>query len=414
MPIASSIGLIPFLSSRAIIPVFASALLARFAPSLVPFASQAGIEYIQGLPPWMTSNTALVILGMGALCEMAANKSRTVRELGVFTDPWVKSAVAFLLAVHLVRGDLIDLLNRVQQQGLSEHLSQDALHYLWSCGIAGGVWFTASMRSANLMSLQELDPDDNLKVQGALSWFEDFFSFGGIFLVVIAPVLAMLAAFAAMVGLFLFKKALIRRERRKMVPCSQCSEPRHLCATRCHACDHAHESVHQVGFMGMIRKTPATDLAQHQFDMTAAKRCFACGDRYGDNQLVQTCQKCGRPPFRDEQEAQIYLRRVSQRLGKTLLVCAGFGLIPIVGLIPGISYYRVNLIAAMRAYLPQTSGCLTRWAARLAILVLIAFQGLGAGVVTVPLMCLIQFGIHHAVFQRNSATAFAKHRLKPA
>jgi hypothetical protein len=274
--------------------------------------------------------------------------------------------------------------------------------------IGGGVWFTSSLRSANYMAVQELDPDDDLKVQGILSWFEDFFSFGGVVLVVIAPILAMIVALLTVAGLYAFRAYLSHREKKKMVPCTQCGESRHLCGARCHRCGHQHEHIHQVGFMGMIRKTLVTDLHDHQFQMTTRKRCFQCGERYKEQKLIQACSRCGRPPFRDEQEARLYLGLISGRLGKTLLYSCLFGIVPIVGLIPGIIYYRVNLISCMRGYIPRTTGCLVRWIARVAILLLIASQGLGAGFIALPLMCLINYGIYHAVFQHESRTAFTR------
>ena len=44
------------------------------------------------------------------------------------------------------------------------------------------------------------------------------------------------------------------------------------------------------------------------------------------------------------------------------------------GVIPGVIYYRLAIVAPFRRYIPPGRGFLLRWGVRLAVVVLVAFQ----------------------------------------
>jgi len=77
----SSLGLIPFFTSRMFVPMFTTASLARIGPEVPFFAGFAGIEVLSHLPAWATSNVALLILGAFAGIEVTGTKVPEVREL---------------------------------------------------------------------------------------------------------------------------------------------------------------------------------------------------------------------------------------------------------------------------------------------------------------------------------------------
>ena len=43
---------------------------------------------------------------------------------------------------------------------------------------------------------------------------------------------------------------------------------------------------------------------------------------------------------------------LNKQLPKTLLICFLIGLIPLVGVVPDVVYYRLSLIASLKAYVP--------------------------------------------------------------
>ena len=73
-------------------------------------------------------------------------------------------------------------------------------------------------------------------------------------------------------------------------------------------------------------------------------------------------------------------------------ICFFFSAIPLVGLLPGILYYRLTLIAGFRNYMPTSDRLLRRWLLRLLKLVLVLVQWIPlVGALTLPLVCLVDF-----------------------
>jgi hypothetical protein len=90
-----------------------------------------------------------------------------------------------------------------------------------------------------------------------------------------------------------------------------------------------------------------------------------------------------------------------------LVVCALLSLIPVVGLIPGIIYYRFVLVGAFRRYLPLGKRFLLKWGIRILFFILMAFQWIPAlGGLVVPLMAGISYVVFRTSFvNRLNATA---------
>ena len=82
-----------------------------------------------------------------------------------------------------------------------------------------------------------------------------------------------------------------------------------------------------------------------------------------------------------------------------LFVSFLFSLVPVVGLIPGVIYYRLALVAPFRRYIPRGRTLLLRWGIKLFFLILILIQWMpiiGWGVV--PLMALINYKVYSSSF----------------
>ena len=131
------------------------------------------------------------------------------------------------------------------------------------------------------------------------------------------------------------------------------------------------------------RRRPA-DLASLPYRLVAVKRCPVCATRLGRRAVRQTCGACGhrldgRPPFRQRPTSP------SSTVGCPLVCVACFllGLIPVLGVIPGVVYYRLAIVAPFRRYIPPGRGLLLRWGVRLAVVLLcglpVGAGGRGAG-----------------------------------
>ncbi|MDJ0835467.1 MAG: zinc ribbon domain-containing protein [Acidobacteriota bacterium] len=399
----TSLGLIPFLASRALIPIFATALTARFAPGHGDLLTEyTGIELVSGLPGYLTGDHALIILGLGALVELVITKSPDMRLALQTSESGIRALTGFFLCFNLVEGDFMELVDIVLREGpTTSYVWGNSFAYTWSFCIGWAVFFTARLRGAIYATLTDMDEDDDLGVQGLMSWMEDSFGFFGAIMVFLMPLVTLIVAGMTLLGLYLFKKYLDYREERQKVPCAHCGHPNHRCAAACPNCQRHHDRVMQVGFLGIIKDQPVTDFAAHRFSMQATKRCYSCGERLRKKQVNQNCPVCGAQPFYSQRELDEYLKRVQEKLPQTLAICAAFSLIPIFGLIPGIIYYRTNLLSSMRAYIPVASGCMTRWAVRLVNLLLLGLQWVPLlGTLVLPMMCLVNYMVYRSVFSR--------------
>jgi hypothetical protein len=102
--------------------------------------------------------------------------------------------------------------------------------------------------------------------------------------------------------------------------------------------------------------------------------------------------------FADEAEFERYLERLSARLPRTLLICLGLGAIPLLGVIPGVVYYRLNLVAGLRGYVPPLRGCASRWLVRGLHVLVVALQPIPlVGALTLPLLCWSTYAIYRRV-----------------
>src|SRR5690348_17152431 len=97
----TTLGLIPYITSRAFLPLFASALIARYGAQWRPLADLGGVQLLDAVPGWAVSDTALAVLGILALLEVAANKSSHLRDLLSFTDTQIKGLAAFVFCLAL-------------------------------------------------------------------------------------------------------------------------------------------------------------------------------------------------------------------------------------------------------------------------------------------------------------------------
>lgn len=404
----TTLALVPYFTSRAAVPLFATAALARLGPEWSWLGQAAGIDLLAATPDWATSNRALAVLGGLALLEVAARKLPELRELLSLGDAEVKGLVVLGLCVALAAGvsaagspaDPAGPAGAgVSAAGIGEGLSWV---HAWALVLGATTWFLASVRRGLYGFLAEVDEDDDLGLQGLLSWAEDGIGFLGVLFAVVLPALALAVTALTLLGLLLARWWLARREEGLRVPCETCGEAMVPCGVHCPACGGRRSEPSGVGLLGTLREEPAPDVARHVLSLRAAKRCHRCGERLRERGLDQRCAACGEPAFGSTAELEVYLGRVQEELPRTLLVLFVLGAVPVLGLVPGIVYYRLTLISALRCYLPRSARFTGRWLARGINLVLLCLQPVPVlGAFVLPLMALTNYGIYRRSLRRQ-------------
>ena len=109
--------------------------------------------------------------------------------------------------------------------------------------------------------------------------------------------------------------------------------------------------------------------------------------------------------FSDSSLTQAYKNFVSEKLPKTFLVITLLEIVPVLGLIAGVIYHRLRLIAPFRRYLTFGQSFLTKCLLRVVRLVLVLQQVSFGGIVEVPLMALLNFLFYRSAFTKALSTA---------
>jgi hypothetical protein len=152
------------------------------------------------------------------------------------------------------------------------------------------------------------------------------------------------------------------------------------------------------------------DAAVHQLRLLAKKRCPACATPLPEKSVRQSCAGCGEVVFDSPATAERYVLRLNRRLGKTLAIATAMSAVPFLGIVPGVIYYRLSLLAGLRDYIPRGRGMLVRWFVRIVSLLLLAFQWLPFfGALSLPAMCLLNYMVYRSVFRSE-----CERKLAPA
>jgi hypothetical protein len=392
------LGSVGVFATRAFLPAFVTALLLRFGPE-VPWLAQVGLlREVRGVPPWFTSDPALVVLGLLTALELAAER---VPELNALLDKvhgYLKAGMAALTYLGVLDAtDRAAVAPVIDQAGFVETLP--------ALAVGAGTFLVSKVRGAIVAPLSEADEDDDLGLQGLLRWAGDLWGGLGPMALLLFP-LATLAGFGmAVLVLVLFERRVESRRERAQVPCPRCGQPIHAGALACPSCRAPVPEPRDVGLLGQPKARPA-DGAAHPYRLVAAKRCPVCASRFGRRAVQQTCQACGHKLMEDSRFARAYLVFIDRRVPPVCGACFLLGLIPVLGVIPGVILYRLALVAPFRRYIPPGRGFVLRWAVRLAILILVAVQWVPvAGGLAVPAMALIHYGAYRGAYRRLALAA---------
>jgi hypothetical protein len=384
-----------FFTSRAFIPAFFTAVFLRYGEH---FPWIGNLEFVQATgaePTWFTSNLTILALGVLSILEVGATKIPEAQEALDQVHKYAKTGLAVLVSMGVLSTRDIGFIEQTISEASVLDMGVSAL-------VGGVVFFLASLRSGLMEMLALADPDDDLGVRTLISWFEDLWSSFGIFLLILYP-LAILALLGIIVALmFAARKWSEYREEKSKLPCPSCGGLVYACATECPHCHAALPEPRDVGFFGQTVKRPARPGQAHALRLISKRRCGKCATRVEERRLPQLCKACGHEILGDPAEQAAYSGMVRNRLPKVLGVTFLFSLVPVLGIIPGIIYYRIQLIAPFRAYIPASRGLLLRWLVRLLFLLLISLQLVpGLGGFMVPIMALISYGLYAGYFART-------------
>ncbi|GAB4191801.1 MAG: hypothetical protein Kow00105_05880 [Phycisphaeraceae bacterium] len=392
---AGSVG--PF-ASRAFMPAFVTALALRFAPEYAPWFPDDMAGIAQQAPSWFTSDLSLIAFGLLALLELAATKNPDLRAMWSEVESYAKSAVAVVTYLGIASTQDVGFVERATQQaGFADVLP--------ALVIGAGVFRLSQLKTEAFRPLSDADEDDDLGIQGLMSWAEDIWAgFGPILLLLFPLVMLALIALVAVVLLWIQRRAIAIEEQSK-IPCTQCGESIYRSALRCPSCGHDNPEPCDVSLFGRSLERPAPDAETHAMRLVERKRCPVCATRLEKRSVSQTCSGCGHALFADPAFAQRYLARSEARLPMVLLISALFSAVPVVGLIPGVIYYRLTLISPLRRYIPRGKSILLRWVVRIVLFFLILFQWVpAAGALVVPAMALINYGVYRSAFRAALAS----------
>ncbi len=403
------LGTAPLFASRAFLAAFLVALTARFGHALPFLADSSALQSLQAAPPWFTSDVALVGLGILAVLEAAGERSIDTRRILAEVGPYLKLAAALAINLGLADAQSAALLQHltVAEAPKVLHAGLDSAHVLAGAAALVTFWL-AVLRKRALGFLMDADDEDALGLQGAIVWVEDAFVFGGVAALALFPMLALLLLGASAAVLVVLEGRATRLEAAVRVPCAACGADLHPSAPSCPACATA-RAASDVGAFGRPRSAPARP--DHAQRLLAARRCSHCATRLRGRALDQRCAGCGRPAFGAEADVRAYVAAVQRQLPKTLLVCAAFGAVPLLGLVPGIIYYRLSLLGGLARYLPPGSAMATRWLARGLTIALLAFQWVpGVGAAMLPLLCLANYALYRRALLGAAGSALGSPR----
>jgi hypothetical protein len=386
------LGSVGVFASRAFLPAFVTALLLRFGPRVSWLAHYGLLPHVRDVPTWFTSDAALVILGLLAVLELVAERSAEARAVLDQVHDYLKTGMAVLT--------YLGVLNATEQAAARQVIEQAGLgDYVPVLAVGAGVYLASQARWAVLGPLTEADEDDDLGLLGLIRRVEDLWGGLGPVALIVFPLLTVAAFGLAVVILVLIERRIESGREVATVPCVNCGEPIHASAP---ACPHCHTPVKEprdVGLLGQPKARPA-DIASLPYRLVAVKRCPACATRLDRRAVKQTCGACGHRLMDDPRFARDYIAAIDRRVPLVCVVCFLLGLIPVLGVIPGVVYYRLAVVAPFRRYIPPGRGFLLRWGVRLAVVLLVALQWVPvAGGLAVPAMALVNFVAYRSAYR---------------
>jgi hypothetical protein len=383
----ASVGIFP---SRAFVPAFLTSVLLRWGHQ-IPILSRT--DFIQSLnladkgATWFTHDITLVVLGLLALAEILATKDPDLRQVMQQFDRYLKAAMAVVTLLGLQSVIDVETVQAIREAGFASTAV--------ALAIGAGVFALATLRSALMEFLDDADPDDSTGLMKLVSWAEDAWVVVALILLIAYPLFILVVTGVLILLLALLRKVLQRREEKRKVACTGCGGMIYRTAVACPACGAANPRVEAVGLLGSVRLGREADMAVHRYRLVEWLRCPVCASRLTPRLPRQVCTACGHRVLEEPEFEAGYMSYVQGRLARVLPVCFGFSLVPMLGALIGIIYYRFRVVMPYLHYLPRWRGLAARWLIKLLYLLLLVFQLVPLlGGLMVPLMALTSHGVY--------------------
>lgn len=407
MPLFATLSATPAFAGRAFLTLFIIAAFGRFGTDL-PILTDGVVASLEALPSWLTGDTSLIILGILAALEIAADKIPEAREALSFVDEYIKPTLSALITLQFLTPEFSETLSPVL--GLSE-LGVAATFFpiaIVIALVAGGItWSIATTRNRILQPISDIDSGGETALATTISWLTDIGSLLFVVIAIIAPILgfALLVIVLALVALI--RLALAKREKSREVTCPSCRAKHSVAAIQCPECHVPHNAL-QLGLLGLtVSKNHVVNTQSHQFDLLKWRRCPCCAEKLPKRELRQTCPRCKTVTFATAEDAKAYLNNLETLFSKAILLIALVGLIPVIGLVFGVIYGRIKVISGARIYL----GRFTNWVSRLAVMlisfILLWFQAVPLfGALAVAAMTTVSFSYFRSRFRKEIERSF--------
>jgi len=396
-----TLSAVPLFASRPFLAAFLTAVVARWGVSWPWIGDNAVVVALHGSPAWFQSGTCLGVLGVLGLLEVLSAKSPEVQEVMTHVDRALKTAIAILVAFALVDAETKQTLDALQKAGFG-------FEPAWALVVGGLTYAAAGLRAKLVELVTDADDGDDVGLQSMLAWAENSAAFLGVLFLLLFPLAALVLSALTTLGIWLVRRRAEKAEASSRVPCARCATPILPHASACHRCGLEVDAPAAVGVFGQPKAVRTPDRARHAFELVSRKRCPTCATRLRERAVTQACPTCKKTTFASAAEFERYLAVIEARLPRTLLVSLGLGAIPLLGVIPGVLYYRLNLVSGLRGYIPPLRGCTTKWLVRLIHFGVIALQPIPlVGAVVLPFMCWSTYAIY-----RRSLTGRAREDLR--
>jgi hypothetical protein len=382
-----------FFANRAFLPAFLFAVMLAYGPEVSLIADLGLLDAIHGVPPWFTHRTTLLVLGVLAFLESAADKIPEARDLLRGTDTVLKVGMGVATYTGLASATdelLFDAF--MQQAGVIE---TGALGL-----VALGIYYGASRRNRILTALSEGDIDDATGLQGFFSWMEDLWVLIGVPLLVLFPIFVLILLAVSWGIIVLVARRVHRREEQQRIPCPTCGTSIYPCATTCPACRTPVPNPVTIGVFGQSKEQSVRNRTQHRLRLIEKGRCPVCATRFPGRVPHPTCTTCSHTLLASSEDVERFVQYIRKRVPVVCGVGFLLSLVPAFGLVAGIIYYRVTLVSPYRRYLPRGRSFLTRIGIRLFYLLLIAFQWVPVlGGLVVPIMAAVSHRTYRSAFE---------------
>jgi Zn finger protein HypA/HybF involved in hydrogenase expression len=390
-----SLGSIGLFSSRAFLPAFLTALTLKYGADFPILNSFDFVKATGNEPSWFTHDFTIMALGILSAAEMAGDKvpeiKQSLNQIFVHSKP----AIAALNTMGVLSATDMGFINEtIQHAGFFDIIQSAAVGF--------GVFLTSSSRESFMSILAEADEDDELGIQGIISWLDDFWATFGTLIIIVFPLLIA----AITLGIFLYFRRLARkareREQQSRVPCGSCKTEMYQSAIECPSCHQKNPSIKALSWMGNTIDQGIIDLKDHKFDLLKARRCPVCATRLEKRKTHQECPTCKHESFNTLEERELFLSNMGSRVPGMLLLSFLLGLIPIMGMIIGIILFRIRLVSPFRRYIPLHKSFFIKWFIRFFFFILMILQIIPIlGGFVMPVMALISYNTYKNSFKSS-------------